>query len=213
MKSKMEIKFAKGIPKRREKILTAAAMIFTEKGIDNTTIDEIAARAGVGKGTIYRQIGNKKNIVELLFKEGIRLSIEAIEKETGKRTDPLLQFKEAIYALCEVYEKYSELAILLFEQIEQISSCSKSICGGGLENSPVLGKEIARLMGLIENTLKKAVKKNQIKNIDTNAISMGLFHFLDPHFYWYLRNERNYTRGEIAEFVINIFLNGLKPKK
>lgn len=212
MKSMDKIIFAKRIPKRREKILASAAEIFTKKGFENATIDEIAARAGVGKGTIYRQIGNKKDIIEQLFKEGIRLTIEAIKAETKKRTDPLLQFKEAIYAICDVYEKYSDLTVLLFEQIKHVPSCSKE-CDSGLESSPVLGKEILRLFNLIENILKKAIRNKRIKPIDTNAFTMGLFHFLDPHLYWYLRDKLNYTRGEIAQYTIDLFLNGIKIRK
>lgn len=207
-----KIKFTKKIPKQQEKILNAAAEVFTEKGVDGATIEEIAARASVGKGTIYRQIGNKQNIIEQLFKEGIRITIETVETEIKKRTDPLLQFKEAIYAICEVYEKYSDLTVLLFEEIKHISSCSQK-CNSGLENSPAVGKEILRLFNIIENILKKSIKKKQIKPIDTNAFAMGLFHLLDPHFYWYLRNERFYAKGEIAQYVIDLFLNGIKMKK
>lgn len=215
-----KIKFTKKIPKHQEKILNAAAEIFTEKGVDGATIEEIAARADVGKGTIYRQIGNKENIIEMLFKEGVRITINAIETETKKRSDPLLQFKEAICAICDVYEEYSDLTTLLFEQINKISSCSNNpkfkshsspVCG--LENSRIFGKDILRLMNIVENILKKSIKKKQIRPIDTNAFSMGLFHLLDPHFYWYLRNERFYTKGEISQYVIDIFLNGIKIKK
>jgi hypothetical protein len=206
-----KIKFTKKIPKQQEKILNAAAEVFTQKGVDGATIEEIADRANVGKGTIYRQIGNKQDIVEQLFKEGIRITIKTIENEIKKRTDPLLQFKEAIYAICEVYEDYSDLTVLLFENIEQIS-CSK-ICKGGLEKSPTLGNDMLSLFGIFENILKKSIKKKQIKSIDTSAFTMGIFHLLDPHFYWYLRNERFYTKGEIAQYTIDLFLNGIKNKK
>lgn len=217
-KTMNKIKFTKKISKRQENILNAAAEIFTQKGIDCATIEEIAARANVGKGTIYRQIGNKENIIELLFKEGVRITIEAIETETKKRTDPLLQFKEAVYAICDVYEEYSDLTTLLFEEIKRLSPCSGTlkadsfpICG--LENSRAFGKEILRLLNIIDNITKRSIRKKQIKPIDSSAFAMGLFHLLDPHFYWYLRNDRSYTKGEIAQYTIDLFLNGIKNKK
>lgn len=47
----------------RRSILTAAAEIFAERGYDHLTIEGIAARAGVGKQTIYRWWSSKSDIV------------------------------------------------------------------------------------------------------------------------------------------------------
>ncbi len=47
----------------RSKILTAAIGLFSRRGIDAVTIDEIAAAADVGKGTIYSHFAAKEDIV------------------------------------------------------------------------------------------------------------------------------------------------------
>ena len=39
---------------RARKILEAAMELFCDKGLEETSIDEIAERAGVGSATIYR---------------------------------------------------------------------------------------------------------------------------------------------------------------
>ncbi len=49
--------------KTREKILAAALELYTEKGYHNTTVDEIAKRAGVSTGIAYRYFKNKKEIL------------------------------------------------------------------------------------------------------------------------------------------------------
>lgn len=47
---------------KRDLILAAAREIFGEKGYHSTTSEEIAKRAGVGKGTIYQYFESKRDI-------------------------------------------------------------------------------------------------------------------------------------------------------
>jgi len=54
--------------RRREEILVAAEEIFLEKGYGNATVDDIAARAGASKATMYKWFGNK----ETMFAEIVR---------------------------------------------------------------------------------------------------------------------------------------------
>ena len=95
----------KGLEERRDRILQAAVKIFAEKGIDRATIDDIATQASVGKGTIYRRVGKKEDLVLALLKKEAQLFVEDIKTGIKKKTDPLSQFKEIINVLCDVYEK------------------------------------------------------------------------------------------------------------
>ena len=58
---------------RRETILEAARGVFAEKGILASTIDEIAARAEVAKGTIYLHFKSKEEMFSALLEEGLAL--------------------------------------------------------------------------------------------------------------------------------------------
>jgi AcrR family transcriptional regulator len=48
---------------RREQILDAAARVFTEKGPSAATMDEVAAAAGVAKGTLYLYFESKERLL------------------------------------------------------------------------------------------------------------------------------------------------------
>jgi AcrR family transcriptional regulator len=48
---------------RREQILDAAARVFTDKGTSVATVDDIAAVAGVAKGTIYLYFDSKEQLL------------------------------------------------------------------------------------------------------------------------------------------------------
>lgn len=55
--------------RNRAKLLTAAAALFRDKGVDRVSLDEIVAAAGVGKGTLFRIFGNKSGLAAALLDE------------------------------------------------------------------------------------------------------------------------------------------------
>jgi AcrR family transcriptional regulator len=56
--------------RNRLRILEVAREAFAEDGLA-VTLDEIARRAGVGVGTIYRRFPDKEQLIEALFEKGI----------------------------------------------------------------------------------------------------------------------------------------------
>lgn len=53
---------------KRETILKAALELFSEKGFYGTSVNEVAQKADVGAGTIYRYFKDKEELVNELFK-------------------------------------------------------------------------------------------------------------------------------------------------
>lgn len=54
---------------KREQIMTAALDLFVERGFFGTAVPEIADRAGVGAGTIYRYFESKEALVNEIYRE------------------------------------------------------------------------------------------------------------------------------------------------
>lgn len=60
--------------RNRERILCTAKRLFAERGVTNVSMDEIAATAQVGKGTLYRRFGDRSGLaLALLEAESIAL--------------------------------------------------------------------------------------------------------------------------------------------
>ncbi len=55
--------------RNRERILCAAAALVDAYGIDGISMDDVAARAGVGKGTLYRRFGDRASLLRALIEE------------------------------------------------------------------------------------------------------------------------------------------------
>jgi len=69
--------------RNRERILAAAAEVFAARGLE-VTLDDIAAHAGLGVGTVYRRFANRDELVEALFQERLThvatVAAEALEE-------------------------------------------------------------------------------------------------------------------------------------
>lgn len=87
-------------PRRRRKearpheLTTAALSLFVEKGYAATKLDDIAARAGVSKGTLYLYFDSKEALFKAVIREGVVPAIEAGEAfldRPGVEPDELLR--------------------------------------------------------------------------------------------------------------------------
>jgi AcrR family transcriptional regulator len=73
------------------KLLTAAAEAFAEHGADDVSLEEIAKRAGVGIGTLYRHFPTRHALLEAVYRD----QVEALRA----RADELLETKPPAEAL------------------------------------------------------------------------------------------------------------------
>jgi AcrR family transcriptional regulator len=55
--------------RNREKVLEAAEKLFRCRGVENVSMDAIAAEAGVGKGTLFRRFGDRAGLALALLEE------------------------------------------------------------------------------------------------------------------------------------------------
>jgi AcrR family transcriptional regulator len=98
----------------RHELLDAALKMFTEKGVDATTIENITETADVGKGTFYRHFASKQVVVSALTKE---IFGDLTEKIRSPKSQPA-NLKDALEHLMNVHtsffaDKASEFFVLL----------------------------------------------------------------------------------------------------
>ena len=56
---------------RPEEITAAALELFVERGFASTRLEDVAARAGVSKGTVYLYFANKEELFKAVVREGL----------------------------------------------------------------------------------------------------------------------------------------------
>ena len=85
--------------RNRERIVKAARAVFAEQGID-AQIDDVAKRAKVGVGTVYRHFPTKEALLEALVRERFD-EIAGYAREALEREDAWEGFCELIWGAAE----------------------------------------------------------------------------------------------------------------
>jgi AcrR family transcriptional regulator len=98
--------------RNRRRILEAAQRLVAERGIDNVSVDEVAAAAGVGKGTVYRRFGDRAGLAFALLDESERQLQESLIRgpaPLGPGAAPLERLRAFVRAYVELLERHVEL--------------------------------------------------------------------------------------------------------
>jgi AcrR family transcriptional regulator len=72
--------------RNRRRILDAAAELFAERGL-HVSLDEVAERAGVGVGTVYRRFADRDELVDALLQARVEEFLAMVE-EAAANPDP-----------------------------------------------------------------------------------------------------------------------------
>jgi AcrR family transcriptional regulator len=86
--------------RNREKILSAATAAFREAGLDSQ-VEDIARRAGVGIGTVYRHFPTKEALVTALAEQHFERLAAIVEEALEQDGDPWTVFAAAIWRAAE----------------------------------------------------------------------------------------------------------------
>ncbi|PQD96519.1 TetR family transcriptional regulator [Pradoshia eiseniae] len=146
-------------PNKREDILSAALILFSERGYDGTTIPMIAERANVGAGTIYRYFENKEYMVNILFQECLLDFSESMKKVDLTAT---MNLKEKFYLL------FNQMITFAKAKPEQLNFFDTHCTGYYLDDKSkkLLGEYLDFLTSFIEEGKKSGV----IQDLPSDAL-------------------------------------------
>lgn len=102
----------------RQKLYEAAVTLIAEQGFSATTVDEIAERAGVAKGTVYYNFASKSVLFEELLRHGVglltaslRQAAEQTAREGRDRVDALDAMIRAGLVFIDRYPAFTQLYV------------------------------------------------------------------------------------------------------
>ena len=148
------------------RITVAARDLFIEKGFDGTTMRDIAARAGVGFGTLFDYSSNKRDFLFLLFNPELESVLD--ESAAAATTEPLfldkmMAFFGGYYAL---YARDRAIARAVLRELTFFSE--------GGEAQKFLGHR-ARFLALIVDQVKVAMANGELRPGEPEPVARIIF--------------------------------------
>jgi len=88
---------------KREALLRVASRLFNRKGIDATSLDEIAAQVGTTKRTLHHHIGSKQDLVAACYDRAFRIFFLIKDRMLEHQGTRLEALAAAMHALALAY--------------------------------------------------------------------------------------------------------------
>lgn len=176
----------------RESLIAAARTLFTERGYENVGTEEIVRAAGVTRGALYHQFGDKASLLEAVYE---RIEAESTERVArivlgSELHSPLEAMKAGVEAFLDECAK---------PELRQIA----------LHDAPaVLGWErwreigAANGLGLIEASVAAAIEAGEIRPLPVKPLAHLLMGALDEAAMLLARDERPRSRDEVTEVLV-----------
>ena len=85
------MRVVKTAEERKNEILDVAEELFAEKGYDNASTNDIIAKIGIARGTLYHHFGSKEEILDALVDRMTREGIKCAGTIVGDGSRPILE--------------------------------------------------------------------------------------------------------------------------
>lgn len=164
-----------------ERLLKAAAVAFAEHG-ENASLDDIAKRAGVGSGTLYRHFPTRQALLEAAYIDRIE-AIAARADELAGHLPPGEALTEWLYELCAGTLQVRGLKALLGSAVSDGGSAALTVCGTSIKGAAARLVEAARR----EGTLRADVEPIEVLRLAHGVVTASeLAHGEGTHIRRYL---------------------------
>jgi len=152
---------------RTAELLEAARRVFAKKGFDAATVDEIAAAAGVAKGTVYLYYRSKREVYWGALEHGITELHKEIQTRLAAEKTPESKVRAFIAIKIRYFEKNRDFFRIYFSEI-----------GSGFTHPAQMPRRFEEMYlqqaGLLEAALQRGVQCRAIRNIRTDTAAVAI---------------------------------------
>jgi AcrR family transcriptional regulator len=176
--------------RNRQRLLDAALQVYAERGADDASLDEIARRAGVGIGTLYRHFPTRQALLEAVYRDQVE-ELCAVARELHDEAPPqqaLERWLRALMAFATTKKNLSSSLMSGPNKSEVATSCSAMV------------REAATRL------LADAQAAGQVRG-DVDAIDLlRMSHALA------IAADQPYSHPDQGERLMSVLLAGLRPQ-
>lgn len=190
---------------RREQILASAKKVFADKGFHATTIGDIAKDAGLAYGSVYWYFDSKDELFQALIaaeEQSLRVQVASALDAVTTHADAEAPFRIAVQATFEFFEANKATVKLLFRDANLLNDQFEQQLGGLYE----------RYIDEVEVFVAVGQKRGQLVAAPPRMVAYTLAALVGQLAYRRLLTDDGMTAAEVADFVVSLALDGLRPR-
>jgi AcrR family transcriptional regulator len=199
---------------RRQEIISAAEKVFFKKGIENSTMDDVAEQAELSKATLYLYFSSKDEIYSAIFSKSQEQLFQAIKNATDELTETRDKISEFISTFISFQKKNPDYFEAFFYFLtKDIGNVEKDCYVDERRNS---GKEfLSDWAKLVQQGKKEKLIREDLNEIPVAMILwMQLIGFLKiyPRLKKSLQMEFDVNEDQIFSEYFELIFNGMFRK-
>ena len=180
-------------------ILEAAQQIFSEKGYVEASIDEIAARTGIAKGTVYLHFASKEELVVALFEQQFKQFLQQIEHIFSESMPMRVRLE---HLLLDVYTRIQAQGNQVLIDLNPRLGLTTSL----INKRPDLAAYSTQAMELISGLINEGQTNGELDpNVPSMVMVATLVNMLSPNSYERLLASGQITPAELAGYLSRSF--------
>jgi AcrR family transcriptional regulator len=191
---------------RRDSILKQAAEVLHERGLNETSLADIAGATGLDRASIYYYFKNKEEIVAELMREALLESVEELERIAKSRAKPDEKLRRMIVKTMELFDRhYPQLFIYVREDIEKslLSEELRDFFEGNANYST----------SLYQNVIADGIRKGVFRiDLPIEIATAGLLGAVTSAHWWYLPGGDT-PPEELGDGLARLLINGLRGRE
>ena len=187
-------------PQRREQLLEVGRKLFADKGFEGTSVEEIAAKAGVSKPVVYEHFGGKEGLYAVVVDREIRTLLDGIDVALRAETTSRGLLEAAALALLDYIEGSTDGFRILVRD-SPVASTSGTF-------SSLLNDIASQVEYLLAAEFKRRGFDPKLAGLYSQAL-VGMVALTGQ---WWLEARRP-KRDEVAAHLVNLAWYGLSELK
>ena len=181
---------------RRAQLLDVSRRLFAEKGFDNTSVEEIAARAEVSKPVVYEHFGGKEGVYAVVVDREIQSLTAALTGALEGGGHPKVLVERTALALL-TYIETSEDGFRILVRDSPVAQATGTF-------SSLIGDVATQ----VEHLLADQFKLRGLDPRSAPVYAQMLVGMVALTGQWWL-DARAHTKTEVAAHLVNLAWNGL----
>jgi AcrR family transcriptional regulator len=192
-----------GYIERRERLLSAAAAVFKEQGLDATSIHDIAERMGTDRASVYYYYGSKQEIFLALVRQAVEEIVLAAEGIAGSGQSPTARLQLLLQSQLEAYERhYPFIQLYIQEDMNRVPG-DGSTAG---EELKALG---VRYELAIERITRDGIASGDFRaDLDARMAMFAILGAVNWTHRWFVPGGR-LSGAQVGQMFAELFLNGV----
>jgi AcrR family transcriptional regulator len=177
-----------------EAILNAAVALFIEQGFEGMSVEAIAAKAGVGKATIYRRWRSKEDLV---IEAVAQIFAEPVTPDTGSVRDDLLESGRELHVLMSA-SPTGEVFPRMAAEVARQSPL------GRLYSERVIGPRRA----ILEQALHRGIERGELP--ESTDVELAIDHLVGVLLLRRLTGRLKRSETALVERAVDMLLIGIQ---